>query len=222
MYGRLLRDIQFIYDPQTVVRGFDNFLQKQLAGGFGPGVAPTTTVSITTSVFFSGTTSALQAAAGGGFSPTITGVSSFDGLASGMGVSAMYGGAAVFNQNAVLSIQYDPTSGLSLNVNSAPLQAAPNVNITATSRRSNESWVCATFSAEACAGPTSAFASPSNSSTRRRKARCGPTSLSWTSRNSSICKRRSRARSPRACRSRSTLRAAQKSPHPRDMRAYGS
>jgi hypothetical protein len=37
LFGRELRDLQFKYDPQTVVRGFDNFLQKQLQNG---GAAP--------------------------------------------------------------------------------------------------------------------------------------------------------------------------------------
>jgi hypothetical protein len=129
LFGRLLQDMQFVYDPKTVVRGFDNFLQKQLAGGSGSGKPITTTVKITTSVVFKATTSANDDV----LSKELTDVSSLDGLESGMKVSAKNNEDDVFNPDTTISIVSEKKSNytLCLKVDKAPLQAAADVDVTA-------------------------------------------------------------------------------------------
>jgi hypothetical protein len=44
LFGRLMKDLQFNYDPDTVVSGYNNLLQRQLVDGYVR-VTGTTTVN---------------------------------------------------------------------------------------------------------------------------------------------------------------------------------
>src|SRR5580700_1218606 len=80
LFGRVVRDISFNYDPATVVQGNNNFLQGQLSSG------PVTVI---------GNTNIAQT--------TVTAVSSVVGLVPGMTVTARSAGNDVFAPNTYIS-----------------------------------------------------------------------------------------------------------------------
>jgi hypothetical protein len=76
LFGRVMNDLQFHYDPKTVVSGYDNFLQRQLANG---------SISVKITGVITANPSPPPA-----FLNTVSGVSTMVGLSYGMGVSASY------------------------------------------------------------------------------------------------------------------------------------
>ena len=114
LFGRLMTDLQFNYDPNTIVSGYNNLLQRQLVNGY---------VTIT------GTTSAIAGPPPPVYSTTVSNVSTMIGLYIGMGVSAQSGAppSAVFSAGTVITKSIGP--GNSFAVSLPPLQAATNVSI---------------------------------------------------------------------------------------------
>jgi hypothetical protein len=109
LFGRLLTDLVFKYNPKTVVRGFNNFLQHQLNAN---------------SVNLTGTTTL--------GSTTVSAVNTLAGLQPGMTVSASAGATPtpVFAANTVItSIGPGPAPEFTINV--PPVQAAASVAINA-------------------------------------------------------------------------------------------
>jgi Pentapeptide repeats (8 copies) len=116
LFGRVLQDLYFKYDLSTVVRGYDNFLQRQLSKTPPP--------SSGTTVSFYGTVNSK--------SYTITAVGSFVGLLPGMSLSAKDDkGSPYFSANTVIAILGSPGSA-ELSVNILPLMDGSQINITAT------------------------------------------------------------------------------------------
>jgi hypothetical protein len=111
LYGRVLYDLLYNYDPNTVVEGFNNFLQSQLSTG-----------QVQLSVI--GTTQANNATV------NVSSSSSVVGLAPGMTVSATSGSNAVFaNSTAINAVS---ATSFSVANASSVLQSASPVTITAT------------------------------------------------------------------------------------------
>jgi hypothetical protein len=93
LFGRLVNDLSFNYDPNTVVQGYDNLLQRQLANGPLP---------------ITGTTTALPAPPpppAPQNSNIVSGVSPMSGLYSGMNVTATAtsGGVQVFARGTAIT-----------------------------------------------------------------------------------------------------------------------
>src|ERR1700734_553094 len=109
MYGRILNDLQYSYDPATVVQGFNNFLQNQLAADQNQ-------------VIVIGNTPA------NGANVTVT--SSLGGISPGMTVSATANGNAVFATGT--SINTISATSFSVANGSSVTQTATGVPITAT------------------------------------------------------------------------------------------
>jgi Pentapeptide repeats (8 copies) len=112
LFGRLLSDLKFSYDSNTVVTGYNNLLQRQLING---GVAGNATVTIT------GTTNTA--------SNVITNVSSISGLTPGMSVSAISARSPVFSAATVITTI--PAGSNSFVVSANPLLAVNNISIQA-------------------------------------------------------------------------------------------
>jgi len=84
LFGRVLGDLAFNYDPNTVVTGYNNLLQRQLVNGNSR-----SPLSVT------GTTD--------GTTPLVTNVSPILGLSPGMIVTASSGGSPVFSTTTVIT-----------------------------------------------------------------------------------------------------------------------
>jgi hypothetical protein len=112
IFGRVLNDLQYTYDTNTIVRGDNNFLQSQLAGASG------TPVNVTGS-----TTTTLPTGL------TVTAVNTVAGLIPGMTVTAASGGNPVFQPNTVITT-IGP--GLTFGISAIPSQPVAGAAITAT------------------------------------------------------------------------------------------
>jgi Pentapeptide repeats (8 copies) len=100
LYGRVVKDLSYKYDPESVVTGVNHFLQNQLATGAAvPNLSGIATAN----------------------SNSVTGVNSLAGLHPGMTVSATYQGNQVFNASTTI-LSLGPTLN-SFSISSNPANA---------------------------------------------------------------------------------------------------
>jgi hypothetical protein len=120
LFGRQLNDILFQYDQNTVVRGYNNLLQRQL--GQAPPYPPPVALTGDTTQIDQGPPEVL--------SDTVTNVQlSTSGLIPGMTVQGQSGGNNVFEDNTVITRIIGPSSFV---VSPAPIIDDTDIDITAT------------------------------------------------------------------------------------------
>ncbi len=93
MYGRVMNDLIFQYDPNTVYRGYNNLLQRQLVARVR--IPPVSVTGVTTAIFdYAGNVT--------GINNIVSSVSTVVGLIPGMTVTAQYNGKDLFAKNTVI------------------------------------------------------------------------------------------------------------------------
>jgi hypothetical protein len=110
LFGRVMNDLKFQYDPATVVSGYNNLLQRQLVNG---------------NVLITGTTTQTAAGPPAVYSNIVSAVSDMSGLFTGMFVSA----PGVFSPNTTITTV---GPGNEFVVSTPPIAANPGIQITVT------------------------------------------------------------------------------------------